>query len=187
MTILESSHEGVGADNRRLLMPEKVRSFMETLCPHREQTKLPDQEGSPFEYASLISRVTAGFIDCTIGIIIAVTVAIILYRILAAGIDIGLFIILMCASLATVFWLYFAVFESSSWQATPGKRLCNMIVLTSEGRRLTFTNASLRFSLNMFRVAPIVDAALMGLDKKGQNLEDIVSNTVVLRRKSRRG
>src|SRR5688572_31357000 len=42
-------------------------------------------------------------------------------------------------------WLYFALFESSVWQATPGKRVVGLIVSDEAGRRLSFGRASGRF------------------------------------------
>lgn len=42
-------------------------------------------------------------------------------------------------------WIYFAVLESSKWQATPGKRLFGLKVTDEDGARPTFWRASLRF------------------------------------------
>ena len=44
-----------------------------------------------------------------------------------------------------VSWLYFASFESSSWQATPGKKLLGLRVTDLAGRRVTFARASGRY------------------------------------------
>ena len=42
-------------------------------------------------------------------------------------------------------WLYFACFESSSWQATPGKRLLGLRVADLTGARIGFGRATGRF------------------------------------------
>ena len=42
-----------------------------------------------------------------------------------------------CLAVAAVAAVYFVVFESSRWQATPGKRLLGLRVETIEGKRLT--------------------------------------------------
>ena len=42
-------------------------------------------------------------------------------------------------------WLYFAAFESSRWQATPGKKVLGLRVTDLEGRRLSFIRASGRY------------------------------------------
>jgi uncharacterized RDD family membrane protein YckC len=44
-----------------------------------------------------------------------------------------------------VTWLYFASFEASAWQATPGKKLLGLRVTDLAGRRITFTRASWRY------------------------------------------
>jgi uncharacterized RDD family membrane protein YckC len=41
-------------------------------------------------------------------------------------------------------FLYFSIFESSSEQATLGKRIMGLIVCGADGRRLTFPRAALR-------------------------------------------
>jgi len=42
-------------------------------------------------------------------------------------------------------WCYYAGFEASPWQATPGKRLLGLYVTTEMGNRVSFTNASGRY------------------------------------------
>ena len=42
-------------------------------------------------------------------------------------------------------WLYYAGFESSSWQATPGKKVLNLAVTDMYGARISFGRASGRF------------------------------------------
>lgn len=42
-------------------------------------------------------------------------------------------------------WLYFAISESSLWQATLGKRILGLHIADCEGRRVTFGRASARF------------------------------------------
>jgi uncharacterized RDD family membrane protein YckC len=42
-------------------------------------------------------------------------------------------------------WLYFAISESSVWQATFGKKSLGLHVTDNEGRRVTFGRASVRF------------------------------------------
>ena len=42
-------------------------------------------------------------------------------------------------------WLYFALFESRGWQATPGKRLLGLRVTDLAGNRISFGRASRRY------------------------------------------
>ncbi|MFN8637540.1 MAG: RDD family protein [Chloroflexota bacterium] len=46
-------------------------------------------------------------------------------------------------------WLYFALTEASSQQATPGKRLLGLRVVTREGRRLSYGRSLLRTALKL--------------------------------------
>lgn len=48
------------------------------------------------------------------------------------------------ASASVPFWLYYAGFHSSAWQATPGKRLLGLKVTDTTGGRLTFIRALAR-------------------------------------------
>lgn len=45
--------------------------------------------------------------------------------------------------------LYFALFESSSWQATPGKRRLGLVVTDGRGRRLSFGRSFARSALKL--------------------------------------
>src|SRR5215467_6371629 len=42
-------------------------------------------------------------------------------------------------------WLYYAYCESSEWQATPGKKVLNLLVTDLDGKRLSFGRASGRY------------------------------------------
>jgi uncharacterized RDD family membrane protein YckC len=55
------------------------------------------------------------------------------------------FLFLSLCFFAVSSWLYFAFSESSSWQATLGKRLLGLYVGDRGGRRVGFWQASLRF------------------------------------------
>ena len=41
-------------------------------------------------------------------------------------------------------WLYYAIFEASPWQATPGKRVLRLYVTDLDGRPITFARATIR-------------------------------------------
>lgn len=73
-------------------------------------------------------------------------------------------------------------FESSSWQATPGKKLIGIKVTDMEGERLGYWRATGRnycefISLLTFGVGYI----MAGLTKKKQALHDMILNCLVLR------
>jgi uncharacterized RDD family membrane protein YckC len=81
-------------------------------------------------------------------------------------------------------WLYFALCESSSWQATPGKRLLGLRVSDLEGRRITFGRASGRFAGRILTgFVPFgIGYLLAGFTARKQALHDIVAGCLVLRR-----
>jgi uncharacterized RDD family membrane protein YckC len=81
-------------------------------------------------------------------------------------------------------WLYFALFESSSWQATPGKKVLNIFVTDINGTQVSFGRASGRyFSKFISSLIPLgIGYVLAGLTERKQALHDMIANTYVLRR-----
>lgn len=80
-------------------------------------------------------------------------------------------------------WLYFALFESSSWQATPGKRVLGLLVTDMHGRRISFARASGRYFGKILSGAILMIGYLMaGFTAKKQALHDILADCLVLRR-----
>ncbi len=78
-------------------------------------------------------------------------------------------------------WLYYAGFESSRGQATPGKVLMRLEVTDLEGNRITFARATLRFFGKFISTLIIFIGFLMiGLTKKRQGLHDKIAGCLVL-------
>jgi len=82
--------------------------------------------------------------------------------------------------MATVL-LYFAAFESSVWQATPGKYWVGLAVFDQNGHRLSFLRALGRASCKCFSVASLGLGFLMVLwtDRK-QALHDLMTGCLVM-------
>ena len=79
-------------------------------------------------------------------------------------------------------WLYFAVMESSPWQATLGKKLLGLYVTDIKGQRLSLIRATGRtFAKYLSAVTAGVGYLLCGFTEKKQALHDIVASCVVLR------
>lgn len=83
-------------------------------------------------------------------------------------------------------WLYFATFESSPWQATPGKKVLGLRVTDLEGRRLSFIRASGRYfgkiiSSLLFGIGFV----MAGFTEKKQALHDMLAGCLVLRDSSK--
>jgi uncharacterized RDD family membrane protein YckC len=81
-------------------------------------------------------------------------------------------------------WLYFAGFESSSWQATPGKKVLNLAVTDLTGARVSFGRATGRyFAKFVTQLIPLeIGYILAGITERKQALHDMIASTLVLRR-----
>lgn len=83
-----------------------------------------------------------------------------------------------------VSWLYYAFSESSSWQATPGKKILNLYVTDLSGRPISFGRASGRFFAKMITgMIPLaIGYILAGFTEKKQAVHDMIASCLVLRR-----
>ncbi len=81
-------------------------------------------------------------------------------------------------------WLYHAYFESSSWQATPGKRVVNLYVTDLNGQPISFLNATGRhFAKIITGLIPLLLGYIMAaFTERRQALHDMIAGTLVLRR-----
>ena len=80
-------------------------------------------------------------------------------------------------------WMYFAVFESSAWMASPGKKVLGLIVTDEQGGQLSVGRATRRY------FAKILSALLLGIGfimiaftARKQGLHDKMFHTLVLRK-----
>jgi uncharacterized RDD family membrane protein YckC len=84
---------------------------------------------------------------------------------------IGLFIVLA----------YQGFFLSGAWQATPGKRLCGLYVIRSDGTRLTAAIAALRYLCYFLSFLPLgAGFVMMFWTKEHKALHDIICGTRVV-------
>jgi uncharacterized RDD family membrane protein YckC len=77
-------------------------------------------------------------------------------------------------------WPYFAFFESSKWQATPGKMLFGLIVTDKDGQRINGGIASVRYVTRITDIV-IVTLLMVLFTQRKQTLHDVIAGTVVLR------
>ena len=78
-------------------------------------------------------------------------------------------------------WVYFAGFESSRSQATPGKLLMRIVVTDLEGNKPTFARVTLRHFAKIISTLVIFLGFLMiGLTRKRQGLHDKIAGCLVL-------
>lgn len=84
--------------------------------------------------------------------------------------------------LLVAFWLYFALMESGSKQATLGKRAMGIKVVGADGGRISFARATGRFFAKTISHMLLNFGYLMaGFTKKRQALHDLMADTYVVR------
>ena len=80
-------------------------------------------------------------------------------------------------------WLYFALMESSSKQATLGKMALGIIVTDLNGNRLSFGRATGRYFGKIISGAILMIGYIMaGFTEKKQALHDIIAGCLVVNR-----
>jgi uncharacterized RDD family membrane protein YckC len=79
-------------------------------------------------------------------------------------------------------WLYYTLFECSTWQATVGKRMFSLRVTDEQGQRISFGRANGRyFSKTVSALVLFIGYLMVGLTDKKQGLHDKIASTLVLR------
>lgn len=141
-------------------------------------------------YASFWKRLAAVFIDSLIllipnlivGLIIGVVIGIVMG---ASGMD-DVSITMMANGLGNIVgiviaWLYWAYFESSEKQATPGKMLLGIQVTDLEGQRISFGKASLRyFGKILSGLICLIGYIMAAFTEKKQALHDMLAGCLVV-------
>jgi uncharacterized RDD family membrane protein YckC len=85
-------------------------------------------------------------------------------------------------AVALVGLLYEAFFESSRWQATPGKRVVGIQVTDLEGQRIGFGRAALRHVAQFLSALCLMLGYLMGaFTRRRRCLHDLIAGTLVVR------
>lgn len=81
-------------------------------------------------------------------------------------------------------WIYYAWFESSDYQATPGKLALGLFVTDVQGRRITFARASGRYFAKIITglIPFFIGYIMAGFTEKKQALHDMIASCLVLRR-----
>ncbi|WCJ58753.1 RDD family protein [Fontisphaera persica] len=83
-----------------------------------------------------------------------------------------------------IWWVYTAGMLSSSWQATIGKRVCELKVTDYDGRRISFGRATWRCLASLLSALLLCLGFLMiAWTKRRQGLHDFMANTLVAKNK----
>jgi uncharacterized RDD family membrane protein YckC len=153
------------------------------------------------KYAGFWLRLVAALLDNIILMVPTAPLAILMFASMLPGLALArgnpafiiaaflprliLFGILMLA----VRWLYWALMESSSWQATLGKKAMGLYVTDLEGNRVSFGKASGRFwagrglsVVPLGNVYYVVDCICCGFTEKKQAVHDMIAGCLVMRK-----
>jgi uncharacterized RDD family membrane protein YckC len=129
--------------------------------------------------AGPVARARAFFIDALLRFALFVGAAVLLgqFKGLGAGVTALLYFGLS--------WLYPVLFEVFNAGATPGKRLCKLVVLRDDGTPVGWDAALVRNTLRFVDGLPVGYAAglvTMALNPEGKRLGDLLAGTVVVYR-----
>jgi uncharacterized RDD family membrane protein YckC len=81
-----------------------------------------------------------------------------------------------------LYYLYFAIFESSSWQATLGMRACGLKITNFEFKRISFWRALGReLAAILSGMILYIGFFMIAFTEKKQGLHDIIADTYVIR------
>ena len=79
-----------------------------------------------------------------------------------------------------VWWLYYALFESSRWQATPGKMVVGARITDLAGRRISFLQATGRtFGKILSAIILWIGFIMVAFNLRKQGLHDVMAGTLV--------
>ena len=79
-------------------------------------------------------------------------------------------------------WLYFALLESSERGATVGKMAMGLRVVTNDGQRLSFLNATGRyFAKILSAIILCIGFIMIGFTERKRGLHDMIANTLVIK------
>jgi uncharacterized RDD family membrane protein YckC len=125
-------------------------------------------------YAGFWRRVAAALID---GIILGIVLTPLNAAISDGGVDPS------TSLLSTVaYWLYYALMESSSRQATLGKMALQIKVTDLQGARISFGTATVRyFSKILSGLILGIGFLMVAFTEKKQGLHDMIANTLVVK------
>lgn len=135
------------------------------------------------QYAGFWRRVAAYIID---SIVIGI-VAQLLITIVGFGIDSFAAIQAIYGAINLVGgWLYYAIMQSSSNQATLGKMALAIIVTDSAGNKISFARATGRhFAKIISTIILLIGFFMIAFTKKKQGLHDMLADTLVIQKKQR--
>jgi uncharacterized RDD family membrane protein YckC len=137
----------------------------------------------PIQYGGFWIRVVAYIIDAIlVNIVLGLLTAITGLRLIIYRATDHFDLLLPTLTPLVVSWLYFALMESSERGATIGKMAVGLRVVTDQGRRLSFANATGRY------FAKFISALILGIGfimiaftERKRGLHDMIASTLVVK------
>jgi uncharacterized RDD family membrane protein YckC len=148
--------------------------LIDTLRP----VSLPEGVEITLRLAGPVTRARAWFLDFALRFLLASSLPGIFQFFGKAGMGLS-----MLASFAI--WVLYPIVFEALWGATPGKRLCNLVVVMSDGTPLTWPASALRNVMRFADMLPIgyaIGLASMMMDSQFRRLGDLAAGTVVVHR-----
>lgn len=159
-------------------------------CGAQLSSAAPKQEGPmqalpPLKYAGFWLRAAAFLLDSLLLALVYAAVEAVLVAVFGVFMHLHdwLPLVFFGTSGLLLTWCWYAAFESSPWQATPGKKLLRLQVTTLQGGRVSFWRALGR------QAGKVVSKFLFGLGylfaaftRRKQALHDMFASTLVVRR-----
>ena len=144
--------------------------------------QFPESEGQP-RYAGFVTRLMAEFVDgVNVRIVIFLFGQIVMFLSGDDGKRLSTAMIIFLVASFVFVWLYYAFQESSSRQATLGKRLLGLRVLNTAGETVSFGQASVRyFGKYLSGILLGVGYLMQPYTERRQALHDILAGTIVVK------
>ena len=140
-------------------------------------------------YAGFWARALAWVIDAVAFFIVTLVVGFVVFTamantgFLASEVGAALADRLVTYGLVIFWWFYCALFESSSWQATVGKKALFLKVTDAGGNRIGFLQATARHLLKTVSLLPVgIGFFIAGFTKRKQALHDVIAKTYIVRK-----
>ena len=134
-------------------------------------------------YATFVQRSAAAIIDLALCAAVGTGAGVLLVALLGLSAAVRTFVVYL-AVLGTG-WAYCSSLESSRRQATFGKHLLGIVVTDSDGNRLTFPAASLRYFAKTVSALPLMAGfVLAAFTPRRQALHDLLGGCAVLTREA---
>jgi len=173
----------------RALRPESSAGRVNQQEARVQSSAAPSAYEPPRGHAGFWRRAAAALIDTLIVGVLGFLLGFVVSLFMIAGSSRGRPPVMSPAGAGVFFqflgallgWLYFALFESSDNQATPGKMVVGMKVTDLQGKQIGFGKATGRtFGKILSGIILYIGYFMAGFTEKHQTLHDIMAGTLVV-------